>query len=190
MGLDLVTLAEYKTYAGITSTNQDTQIKQLIPIVSQLAKTICRRTFIDYVSDAKTEVYSGGMDRLLMSEYPLLSVSGVEYSSDYGATYTSLVEFTDYVVDISDGSIAPMYQETFPKAINGYKVTYTAGFETIPSDLKIACLDLITYYIKSDMAVKSQRNAGSNTTQVEFITKNTLPSHISRVFDLYIATVN
>ena len=79
---------------------------------------------------------------------------------------------------------------TFTPHINGYKVTYTAGYEELPEDLKVAVLDLVTYYLKNDMAVKSQRDAGSNTVQIEYITKNTLPSHIARVFDLYVANVS
>ena len=78
----------------------------------------------------------------------------------------------------------------FARAVNGYKVTYTAGYEVIPEDLKIAVMDLVKYYLSNDMAVKSQRDAGSNTVQIEYITKNTLPSHIARVFDLYKANVS
>jgi hypothetical protein len=189
MGLDLVTLAEYKAYAGITSTTQDIQISSIIKSASQLCKTYCARTFIDLVDDATTEVYSGGTSKIILKEYPILSISSLEYSSDYGNTYTTLVEFIDYTLNKEDGSIAPILGIIFPKQINAYRITYTAGYEIIPQDLKIAVLDLVAYYIKSDMAIKSQRNAGSNTTQVEFITKNSLPSHISRVFDLYISAV-
>ena len=190
MGANLVTLAEYKTYVGITSTNQDAEINVLIPIVSQLAKSICKRSFVDYVTEDKVQVYSGG-PYLIMDEYPLISVNSVEYSSDYGLTYTNLVEFTDYVVNTEDGSLQSITGDgTFPKQVNAYRVSYNAGFETLPSDLKVAVMDCITYYLKSDMAVKSQRNAGSNTTQIEYITKNTLPAHIARVFDLYISAVN
>lgn len=190
MGADLVTLAEYKAYVGITNPNQDNIIKAIIPKVSQLAKTVCRRTFVDYVNDSKTEVFSGGSASIYTAEYPLLTVGSVEYSADYGATYTALVEFTDYVVDLEEQAITCISSTAFPKMVNAYKVTYTAGYEAIPEDLKVAVLDLVTYYLKNDMAVKSQRDAGSNTVQVEYITKNTLPSHISRVFDQYIANVN
>ena len=189
MGLNLVTLAEYKAYVGITSSSQDTVINTIIPKVSELTKSICRRSFIDYVDDTKTETLSGGDTKLVLSEYPLLAVSSVEYSEDYGNTYVSLIEFTDYAVDNEDGSIVAITSTGFPKKVNGYKIAYNAGFSIILEDLKIAVLDLISYYLKSDMAVKSQRNAGSNTVQVEYITKNTLPSHIARVFDLYIASM-
>jgi len=190
MATNLVTLSEYKLYAGITSPGQDIAISNLIPKVSALAKTYCRRAFNDYIDDAKVEVFKGG-DFLLLSEYPVISVQSVEYSVDYGKTYTSLTEYTDFVLDIEEAILKPINSTSeFTPYINGYKVTYTAGYEVLPEDLKVAVMDLVTYYLKNDMAVKSQRNAGANTVQIEYITKNTLPSHIARVLDLYIANVN
>ena len=196
MGLPLVTLEEYKTYVGITSTNLDTKISSLIPIVSQIVKTICGRAFIDYVDDAKTEVSSGGWSKILLAEEPLLSISSVEFSEDYGNTYTELVEFTDYVVDREDNSIRRIgndsrgYPLEFTKCTNGYKVTYYAGYEELPSDLKVATLDLLTYYIKNDSSVHSPKAPGTNTVQIEYITNVKLPAHISRVLDLYTASFN
>ncbi len=190
MATDLVTISEYKAYTGITSDKQDTAIKSIITKASALAKSTCRRTFVDYVNDAKTDVFASGSSRVYLKEFPVLAISSVEYSSDYGATYTALVEFTDYVVNAEEGYIDFLLWETTPQQLNAYKVIYTAGFETVPEDLKIACLDLVTYYLKNDMAVKSQRDAGSNTVQIEYITKNTLPAHIQRVFEIYLADVS
>lgn len=186
MAIDLVTLQEYKAYAGISSTGQDTIIKSLIPKVSQLIKSLCNRTFVDWVDDAKVEVYSGGRgSKLYMREYPLLAISAVEYSADYGATYTELVEYTDYVVDLEDNAIMNVLIGDWPKQINGYKVTYTAGYETLPQDLKLAVFDTISYYLRHDLAVHSTRNVGSSTVQIEYITNVALPAHITRVLNLY-----
>lgn len=191
MGIDLITLAEYKAYVGITSTNQDTEIKALIPIASQMCKTYCRRTFVDYVNDAKIDVSSSGQDRVYLQEFPVLAVGSVEYSADYGLTYTTLVEYTDYAVDVEDGAVVPINSTgLFPKLPNAIRITYTGGYEEVPQDLKVAVMDLLTYYLKNDMAVKAQRAAGANTVQIEYITKNTLPSHIVRVFDMYLANVS
>lgn len=186
MGLNLVTLSEYKVYAGITSTTQDATISGIIPKVSQLVKSLCRRTFVDYVDDAKVEVFSGGTgSKLFLKEYPLISVASVEFSNTYGASYTTLTEFTDYVIDQEDGAVMDIVYGAFPKAINGYKVTYNAGYEEIPLDLKLAILDLITYYIKNDAAIHSPKAPGTNTVQIEYVTTTALPSHIKRVLDLY-----
>ena len=185
MGANLVTLAEYKAYAGIASTNQDTQISAIIPVASQIVKSFCRRTFVDYVNERKEEVYSGGWSKLYLKEYPILSIISVEASVDYGKTYTELVEYTDYVLDAEDGTITSIYTTEFPKYVNGYKVTYTAGYETLPEDLKVAVLDLITYYLKNDASVHSPKAPGTNSVQIEYITTANLPAHIRRVLYLY-----
>jgi hypothetical protein len=190
MGANLVTLAEYKAYAGITSTNSDTEINAIIPKVSQLVKTICRRTFVDYVNDSKEEIFTGGWSKLFLKEYPILAIDSVEASTDYGQTYTELIEFTDYVLDREDEAITCIYANEFPKYVNGYKVTYTGGYETLPDDLKIAVLDLVTYYIKNDMSVHSPKAPGTNSVQIEYVTNANLPAHIMRVLYLYMGSYN
>jgi hypothetical protein len=182
---DLVTLAEYKNYTGITSTNLDTEVKALIPKISAFVKSYCDRTFVDHFDDCKTEVFTGGNPYFLVKEFPINSVDSVEWSQDFGKTYTTLVEFTDYTVDLEYDRIAVINKTEFPKYTNGYRVSYTGGYESLPEDLKLAVLDLIEYYLKNDMAIKSQRAVGSNTVQVEYVTTTNLPSHIRRVLDMY-----
>jgi len=189
MPSSLVTLAEYKAYVGITSTNQDTAISNIVPKVSDFVKNYCRRTFIDYVTVPKVEIASGGYgSSLFMSEYPLIAVASFQASVDYGQTYTTLVEFTDYVVDKETGTLLSLNEYGFLKYINGYKITYTAGYQELPGDLKLAVLDLVTYYLKSDMTIHSTKSPGSNSTQIEYITTTALPSHIKRVLDLHMGS--
>lgn len=188
MGLPLITRAEYKAYAGLTSPTQDASIDILIPKVSELVKTICRRSFIDYVNDQKVDYFNGGTFNLIPTESPTLSVSSLEYSADYGNTYTALVEFTDYVVSKGNGEVyTTSKRDPFPEGINAYKLTYTAGYETLPDELKLAVFDLVSYYIKNDMAIHSPKAPGTNTVQIEYVTTSSLPAHIRRVLDLYTA---
>jgi hypothetical protein len=187
MGLPLITLAEVKAYAGITSTNQDVEINALIPRVTEYVKTYCRRTFIDYVDDAKIDISNGeNCAYIYTSEPKIIEISSVEYSDDYGLTYTTLTEYTDYVLDIGNDRVQIVGTGVFTTRINGYKITYNAGYEEIPTDLKQAVLDLVVYYMKNDMAVKSNKSAGTNSVQIEYVTTNSLPSHISRVLNLYV----
>lgn len=189
MGLNLVTKAEYKAYAGITSTTQDTAIDSIIPKVSELIKSTCSRTFVDYVNDAKTEYYDGGTGFYMPSEYPIIAINSIEYSSDYGSTYTTLTEFTDYVLSKRDDTIRPIAVKEFPYQINSYKITYTGGYEVLPNDLKVAALDMVTYYLRNDMAVHSNRAPGANTVQIEYVVNTNLPAHIKRVLDLYTSSL-
>lgn len=186
----LITREEYKTEAGISSPNQDALIDQLIPQVSDLVRNICRRTFNSYVDEAKTEVFSGGAF-FPLQEFPVIQIQSVETSEDYGKTYSALTEYTDWVLDQENNVIVPVETTAgFQKKINGYRVTYTAGYESIPLDLKLAVMDLLTYYMRNDSAIHSHKNPGSNNVQIEYISTTNLPASIKRVLDLYMANYN
>ena len=87
---DLITRNEYKDYMGISTNNKDKEIDLLIPMVSQLVKTYCRRTFIDHIFDPKVEIFEGGFGDLILSETPVIDIVDFSYSTDYGQSYTSL----------------------------------------------------------------------------------------------------
>lgn len=185
MGLDLITLQEYKSYAGITSTTQDSSINAIIPKVSELVKSICRRSFVDNVTDPKIEIFKGG-EFLSLAEYPVISVTSVEYSADFGANYILLTEFTDWVLDQSAANVMPSSSlGVFPYGLNAYRVTYLCGYTVLPPDLKLAVLDLVTYYLKNDAAVHNSRLPTGNTVQIQYIMSTALPSNIQRILDLY-----
>ena len=185
MATDLVTKAEYKTYMGITSTNSDTEIDFLIPKVSDLVKSYCRRTFIDYYTDIKVEVFDGGFSEILLKETPVVNIATLAYSSNYGKTYANLVKFTDWVQ--RGDSIVSISSPVFPIAINGYKVSYFGGYDTVPGDLRLAVLDLIEYYSRNNGAVHSNRDLNPNTTQINYVASTNLPAPIKRVLDQYVA---
>jgi hypothetical protein len=183
---DLVTKQEYKTYAGINSTNHDAEIDFLIPKVSQLVKTYCKRTFVDYFDEAKIELFKGGHQNLILKETPVTQVISVERSTNYGQTYSKLTKFSDWVQD-GDNIVSLHATGVWPELINGYKVTYFAGYEVVPPDLKLAVLDLLTYYRKNDGAIHSSKAPGTNSVQIEYVSTTNLPAHIKRIFDQYVA---
>lgn len=191
MATDLITLQEYKTYANILSNAQDAQIAAMIPRVSSFVKQVCRRTFVDYVDDARTSVYRGGTAKLYLEETPLIALQSVEFSSDYGLTYSSLVEYTDYVVDQQESCVEFLqsyYQQV--NQVNAFKLSYTCGYEVLPPDLKLAVLDTLQHQIRNDGAVHNTRAVGSGTTQLEYLTNAQLPAHIRRTLQLYSENYN
>ncbi len=182
---DLITLQDVKTFAAITSNTQDVIINDLIPKASAFVKNYCGRTFVDYVTNTKTQVFSGGVDFFSLQEVPLIAMIEFEFSQDFGQTYNTLVEFVDYVYDLETDVLRVCYLDAFPKGTNAYRVVYNAGYDEVPADLKQATIDLVLYYMKADMSVKSTRSPGSSATQVEYIVNATVPSHIRRVLDYY-----
>lgn len=183
MAYELITRAEYKAYANISSTNSDTEIDLLIPRISELVKTYCRRRFNEYVDETKIEYFNGNQPCFILQETPILSVTSVEYSEDYGQTWTALTEFQDWVLD--DYLIVSI-DGLWPKQLRGYRVTYNAGYETVPPDLKLAVLDLVTYYRQNDGAIHSNKAPGTNAVQIEYVSTTNLPAHIKRILDQYV----
>jgi hypothetical protein len=183
MSNNLITRAEYKAYANLTNPNTDTEIDAIIPKVSAFVKTYCKRGFNDYVSEFKTELFNGGLGSYPLAETPVISVAMLEYSIDFGQTYTELAEFTDWVED--QGYIVSVNPAGFPRQLKGYRVVYTAGYETLPEDLKLAVCDLVTYYRRNDAAIHSNKAPGTNAVQIEYISSTSLPAHIRRVLDFY-----
>jgi hypothetical protein len=183
---DLVTRIEYKNYAGITSSNSDAEIDLLIPKISKLVKSYCKRSFIDYYDQTYVQYSDGGFDRILLEEIPVTDVLNVRYSSNYGQSYsTTLVEFTDWIQD--GDSVRSISNSIFLPAIKGYQIQYLAGFDATPDDLKLAVFDLIEYYMKNNSAVHVNRDVTPNITQIQYINSTGFPPHIRRILDSYVA---
>jgi len=185
MAFELITRQEYKAYQGITSTNHDTEIDLLITKCSEFTKTYCRRRFNEYTGDTKTEYFSGGVPKFILTETPVLQVVAVEYSADYGQTWTALSEYSSWI--LHEDSIACIPVGDWQPQLRGYRIQYTAGYETIPEDLKLAVMDLVTYYRRNDSAVHASKAPGTNMTQIEYITSTGLPAAIRRIFDQYVS---
>jgi len=76
---NLVTVSEYKAFAGMTSTTRDAEINALLSYGSTLVKTYCGRSFIDYYSTNKTEYFDVDeqTSRIYPEEVPIVSVVAV-----------------------------------------------------------------------------------------------------------------
>ena len=197
---DLVTLQQYKDFAGLKSLEHDARINVVIDSVSQLVKTYCGTSLVDYASTNKTEYFNildNWTDTIILSESPLLSVVSVKERQNQGQADTTLItENSDssgkyeYVIDTDSDSIIRTNStghKYFPKGVKAVKVVYRAGYTSTPEDLKLAVFDLITYYLKDEH--KERRTLGGASIQNQGSTSLSnsvaFPDHITRVLDLY-----
>ena len=190
---DLITLQDYKTAEGITQPKDDGRLNVLIPSVSQLIKTYCGNSFVDYYSSNKTETFNINWDTHLiqLTESPVNTIVSVQERANYSSSYTTLTNGAyEYSLDLDTDSILRTVSsgyQNWPTGVDAVKVVYTAGYSTIPGDLKLVTLDLIRYYLKDEYKLRqsiagaSLQNPGSSgqTDNVGF------PDHIKRVLDLY-----
>lgn len=190
---DLISTATYKQMTGITSTNQDTRIAQLIVSVSQLVKTYCNNTFVDFVSSAKTETFNVDYNEhfVQLTETPIISVTSVSERDNPTASYTGLTVNSDYYVDSVTDTIFRVdsggNEKQFKSGKGAVTVVYTAGYSTIPQDLELAVMDLVTYYLKDERKQRQTIAGASLNNQTSTSQRDNVgfPDHIKRVLDLY-----
>lgn len=181
---NLITLDDYKTYKGINSTNEDSKVSAIIPLVSDFVKTFCNRSFIDYVSTEKVEWFSGNSASILVKEIPIISVSTVEISADNGDTLTTMAT-SAYILDEDLGKIYTADGLNFSENIvpvKGLKITYKAGYTDTPPDVALAVMDLIHHY--SSEGFTTFKGIGSANIRSAF-SRTKLPDHISRILEMW-----
>lgn len=146
--MGLCTLEEVKEYNGITDTTNDTLLTNLIERVSDGIETFCDRNF---ESQSYTEYHSGGKnnDRFYTNQYPIITGSGVEVWDDYDWDWTTddLVDSDDYMV--TDNRYIVLNNSVFLDGVNNIKVSYTAGYDVIPTDLTQFTIEEVIRKFKS-----------------------------------------
>ena len=191
---DLVTLSDYKDAEGIVSPKEDLRISSLIPSVSQLVKTYCGNSIVDFVSSDKTEDFDIYWDTFAvqLTESPVISITSVGERGGYDESYTTLTTGAyEYYLDTRTDSVVRTNESgtrlNWKHGVGAVRVAYRAGYSSTPDDLKLAVFDLITYYLKDEH--KERRTLGgasiqnqSSTTQRDNVA---FPDHIKRVLDLY-----
>ena len=185
---NLITLSEYKTYQGITSDKEDTKLNELIASVSQLVKTYCGNSFVDFYSTDKVEYFSLDWDTHIVqfTESPVNSIASVETRTNPESSYETLASST-YYLDTNTDSLLRLQGSSYknwPRGPGAVKVTYRAGYSDTPEDLKLAVVDIITYYHKDEYK-KRQTLSGATRENASSGDNIGFPDHIKRVLDLY-----
>ena len=197
---NLCTLQEYKDFSGLKGVQEDARINTLIPQVTQIVKTYCGTSFVDFYSSDKTEFFDivdSLTTRVMLDESPLVSVSQVQERDDQASSYVTLItENSDssgkyeYIIDTTTDSIVRTSSTglvAFKKGIKAVKVVYRAGYSATPADLKLAVFDLIKYYMKDERKTRMQiAGAMVENQSTSGITGNIgFPDHIKRILDFY-----
>lgn len=156
----LITLAEYKAFAGITDTGDDTALGKLVSGIDAGAKKFLRRNI---EQQTKTEYLSGhGRGKLYLGERPLSAISGgslgvwVDAGGYFGhgsGAFSSSTQLT-LGVDFAPEDLAQSEKNqsclvwlwgptspggNWPQGHGNIKAVYTAGYSVVPEDIKLGC---------------------------------------------------
>ena len=197
---DLITLQQYKDFAGLQGVQTDARINVIIDSISQLIKNYCGTSFIDFYSTDKTEFFDildNHTTRIMLGESPLVSVSQVQEREDQSSSYVTLItensdssDKYEYMIDTVTDSIVRTNSTIdipFPRGRKAVKVVYRAGYSSTPEDLKLACFDLVKYYLKDERKERMTIAGATVENAVSTSIRNNagFPDHIKRVLDMY-----
>ena len=197
---DLVTLQQYKDFAGLKSLEHDARINVVIDSVSQLVKSYCGTSLVDYASTNKVEyktIKDSIVQTIILDESPLIQVVSVEERLSQADSYVTLItENSDssgkyeYVIDDESDSITRTNSTgtiSWARGPKSVKITYKAGYTTTPHDLRLAVYDLIKYYMKDERKERMSVSGASveNALSSSLSGNIGFPDHIKRILDMY-----
>lgn len=154
LSYSLITVGDLKNFMGIDTPIYDEKLTMIVNAMTDYIESRCKRRF---QSTLYTEYVNGDdSDHLMMKQYPITSITSVEENSnsDNSSNWATLAaeEYFNIGPDLEAGLIRKT-SRTFKGTAN-YRVVYTAGYTTLPSDLKYAC------YMLCSEAFNRSRSAG------------------------------
>jgi hypothetical protein len=127
---------EIKDFLGVTGTDEDNLITDLVNEVSWTFNRDCNRLFLQR---ALTEYYDGELQYTLWLRNP--PVEGLTLYEDYEREFAADTEIDDddYVLEAESGRVTMLYSR-LARGAGIIKATYTGGYddEDIPLDLRMA----------------------------------------------------
>lgn len=161
----LTSVADVKESLGIDSgnTTKDNLIKRKINQATDMIEAYCELDNDHHFASTTytNEEYVGtGVDQLVLKARPLITLSSLDYRNTTENISSWTTQDTEqYFTDEYSGVISGLFN--FSNGYGGYRITYTAGFATIPADLAEACAILAGYLVENassgGAAVKSKQ---------------------------------
>ena len=150
--MSVVSLDEFKEYLQVdtTDTSKDTLFQSLIDSAEGKVSSYLG----GLASASYTEKYDFREDMLIITDhYPIISVDSLKIS---GQTLTENNDFFVYPFYIelyyySATLLMPVYW------MKGIEVTYTAGYNTVPEDIKMAIKLIAANYVKLNTELKPEQ---------------------------------
>lgn len=156
----IVTLAEAKAQMKLvdTNTNEDATFEGYINEISSAVELYCKRKFVS--QSITSELHDGDGGYMLFPRYfPIQQLStasaptteqklaSLQYRDTPDSTWTDIEDnINNIFIETGDDSCRPyieLYDTYFPIGRRNITVSYKAGYTTVPSDVKMAVLEMI-----------------------------------------------
>lgn len=159
---DILTAAEVKAYMGIlsSSTDKDTIIGTFISDVSLWIENYLEKKVVSQtVTDEKG---SGDGTEFYYPKYsPVTAVTTLTYRGTPTSSYANVVSNSSNILVDPDGDYIEVYGTVFPYGRLNLKLTYTAGYSTVPNEIKQVAYEMVaTRFRESNDPALGQNRLG------------------------------
>ncbi len=178
----LTSVADVKELLGITGSIQDNLITRNINYATKIILNYCGVT--SFNSTAYVEYYDGiGGNELVLRNKPVIDMTSVEWRDEAGNNASfELLDTEDFFVDEEAGIIKSLIG--LGGTYHNWKITYTAGYATIPDDLAEACARMAAYMLENGTAGTSIKSKQEGQRKVEYFDSSTASGNSSLIESL------
>lgn len=179
---DLCTLAELKAWLPNQGSNDDTALQNLISNGStQILQYLDRPHLLASVLGSLNENYDGNdADRLLLHNFPVIGVTAVTVDT-VAIPQSTAPNVAGFLFDARRLLLRGF---RFSRGVQNVAISYTAGFSSVPLDLKQAALEAfaLTYRQRTHIGEKSNSMGGQVTLAFDM---SDVPPRSMTVFGQY-----
>ena len=165
-----ITLSDVKSYYNYTETNRDTQITNLLPIVTDIITQYCRNTFTQTTRTNEKPVVPIERTDFYLKHIPVSSITSIIVDG------TTLTEDTDFFVELDTGRVQKLssddpifvgdyYWNSVPNKI---VVTYVGG-TPLTQDLVLVFYELVGIYAQINLKVYVDVEGNEHASKMDTI---------------------
>ncbi len=185
---DWTTLARVKRHVNLDPSNDDLddKIADLIPAASRMLEKYIGH---DLFETEYTEYYDGdGTNEIILDHYPVVEIASIHDDLDREWGSDTELDVEDTVVSLNTEQNVGWLRlfrgtTSFQIGVQNVKVVYTAGYETLPEDAEMACVQLVAWLLNRS---GSEGQAGASLGgKSETYETDSIPMYIKRMVAAY-----
>ncbi len=166
----LTTLSDVKETLGINNSSQDNLIKRKINHATLAIESYCNLAYDHHFKSTvyTDEQYDGsGSDQMFLRMSPVTTFTSFSIrTTTQNDDSWDVIDSQLYFVDMPSGVIDLLFSQSLQW--NKFKVTYEAGYATIPFDLSEACVTLASYFVQNAVSGTGVKRKREGQREVEY----------------------
>lgn len=162
----IISLSEYKVYAGISGSGDDAWLTVLVSAACDAIERHCGRPSGGFELGSKTETLNGtGNEYLFPACWPIVAITSIKHvgadgtktdveantyraSGDLYVTRTGVSRYGAIDRWVSGGVFSDSFtvSPSFEEGEANYEIVYNGGYSSVPAALKLAAYKLTDFY--------------------------------------------